>query len=325
MARSRREGSVASAASTIASRRSDAGDADSWLPARSRIVLRKPKGNRRLTSARRLPAPREVLDACGRACRRCAPALVGMAIVGAFGASTALAHNWITSSPRFAISSIEVRGNQQLPAASVAELLPVHLGDNMFASDTRSLERALAASPWVASAEVHRELPRTLVATIVERKAAAVVDLGGLYLVDAEGHPFKRAAVEAGEGDGLPVITGIERLAFRADPDATTKLILSGLTAAETWRLGAPGAIGAAGSRPALAEVSFDVFRGLTVRTREPQLSIFLGPLDDPALASRMALFDSAWASLSLEERARTETMYLDAGLGQATIAFAKN
>lgn len=309
-----------SAASTVASRRPDAGEAEPWIPSRSRIVLRKPKGNRRLASARRLPPPREMIDACGRAIRRCAPALVGMAIVGSFGASAALAHNWITSSPRFAISSIEVRGNHQLARAAVAELLPVHLGDNMFASDTASLERALATSPWISRAEVHRELPRTLVVTITERTAAAVVDLGGLYLVDAEGQPFKRAAVEAGEGDGLPVITGIERLAFRADPAATTKLIRSALAAAATWRSSAP-----AGARPALAEISFDVFRGLTVRTREPALSISLGLLDDPALASRMALFDSAWASLSPEERARTETLYLDAGLGQATIAFAKN
>jgi hypothetical protein len=327
MARSRREGSVVSAASAVVARRSDVAnrsdsvsDGDPWRPARSRIVLRKPKGNRRLASARRLPPPREMIDACGRAIRRCAPALVGLAVVAAFGGAAALSHRWVTTSPRFAITSIEVRGNQQLAAAAVAELLPVHLGDNMFASDTRSLERALSSHPWIASARVHRALPRTIVATVTERTAAALVDLGGLYLVDPEGAPFKRAAVEAGEGDGLPVITGIERLAFRADPAATTRLIRSGLAAIARWRDPA-----SSHSRPAIAEVSFDVFRGLTVHTREPELAVFLGSLDDPSLASRMAMFDSAWASLSPDERARTETMYLDAGLGQATIAFAKN
>lgn len=321
MARSRREGSVVSAASAVSARRPDAaaaGQDDPWHhPARSRIILRKPRGNRRLATARRLPAPREMVDACGRALRRCAPALVGLALVGAFGAAAALSHRWVTSSPRFAIASIDIRGNHALSPDAVAELLPVHLGDNMFASDTRTLERALAAHPWIARAEVHRELPRTLVATITERTAAAVVDLGGLYLVEPSGIPFKRAAVESGEADGLPVITGIERLAFRTDPTATSHLIRAGLDAVATWQ--------ADPERPPVAEIAFDVFRGLTVHTREPEISVLLGALDDPSLGERMAMFDAAWQHLSPEERARTQTMYLDAGLGQATIAFAKN
>ncbi len=270
-----------------------------------------------------MPAAREVIDACGRAVRRCAPALVGLAMVAAFGGTAALSHDWITTSPRFAIGAIEVRGAETLSPAAVAELLPVHPGDNMFAADTRTLERALAAHPWIASVEVHRELPRTLVASITERKAAAVVDLGGLYLIDAAGHPFKRASIEVGEAGevreavGLPVITGIERLAFRSDPVATSRLIRAGLAAIAQWS--------AQPSRPPVAEIRFDVYRGLTLRTAAPAVAVFLGALDDPSLSDRMAMFDAAWQHLSAEERARTETMYLDAGLGQATIAFVKN
>jgi POTRA domain, FtsQ-type/Cell division protein FtsQ len=325
MARSRRESSVVTAASPASSRRSDASGSsadDPWGPARSRIVLRKPRRNRRVTAARLLPPAGEVLDACGRALRRCAPALVGLAMIAAFGGAAALSHRWVTTSTRFAIGAIDVRGTAQLAPAAVAELLPVHLGDNMFAADTRTLERALAAHPWIARAEVHRELPRTLVATITERTAAAVVDLGGLYLVDPSGRPFKRASLggfagEAGEANGLPVITGIERLAFRSDPVATSRLIRAGLAAIDQW--------GQQPSRPPVAEISFDVHRGLTLRTAAPAVAVFLGALDDPSLSDRMAMFDAAWQHLSADERARTETMYLDAGLGQATIAFAKN
>jgi POTRA domain, FtsQ-type len=366
-----------SAASAAAARRSDVASpsAESWAPARSRIVLRKPKGNRRLASARRLPPVHECLDACGRALRRCAPVLVGLAMISAFGAAAALSHNWITTSQRFAIGAIDIRGTRVIDAAEAKALLPVHLGDNMFAADTRTLERALAAHPWVARVEVHRELPRTLVATITERTAAAVVDLGALYLVDPAGKPFKRVSLEPSDADelasaeadaealaadqaaaaspasptaeaaavpapltaalaaassseaaNLPVITGIERLAFRADPVATTRLIRSGLAAIEMWRSGGGADHGRAqADRPAVAEIRFDAHRGLTLRTAEPAVAVFLGALDDPSLAERMALFDAAWSHLSPDERARTETMYLDAGLGQATIAFAKN
>jgi cell division septal protein FtsQ len=187
----------------------------------------------------------------------------------------------------------------------------------MFATDTRSLERALRANPWIATAEVHRELPRTMVATIVEHQPAALVDLGALYLVDASGKPFKRAALEVGEGAEMPVITGIERLAFRANPNATIRLIHASLRAAELWR--------AVASRPAIDELRIDDFGGLALRTHQPALTVHLGALDDLKLAERMRMFEAAWAQLTNDERARTETLYLDAGLTQATIAFAKN
>jgi cell division protein FtsQ len=290
---------------------------DPWRPASSRIVLRKPKGNRRAASRRRLPSAKHAIDCCGRALRRCAPALVGVAMAVAFGGAAKLSHHWVTTSPRFAVEAIEFHGNQIVPSDAITELLPIHLGDNMFAADTHSLERALTRNPWISSAEVHRELPRTIVVTVRERRAVALVDLGALYLVEASGLPFKRAALELGEGDGLPAITGIERLAFRSDPEATSQLIRAALTTIAQW--------GASSRRPALVEINFDTYRGLTVRTQAPSVSVHLGALDDARLPERMRTFETAWANLSPGEQARTESMYLDAGPGQATIAFAKN
>lgn len=306
-----------SATTPVARPADAAGDRDSWRPALSRIVLRKSKGNRRMATARRLPAPRQAIDACGRAVRRLAPAIVGLAVIGVFGATATLSHRWITTSPRFAITTIELQGNRVLSEESLADLLPVHPGDNMFAAATASMERAVARHPWVASAQVHRELPHRLVVSVRERTAAALVELGGLYLVEPSGLPFKRAALDSGEADGLPVISGIERLAFRADPQATSRLIRAGLDALARWRA-VPG-------RPAVAELTFDSYRGLTLRLVSPAVSLHLGALDDPALAERMALFETAWDHLSPDERAATETLYLDAGPGQVTVAFAKN
>jgi cell division protein FtsQ len=290
---------------------------DPWLPAASRIVLRKPKGNRRVEPERQRPTAKQLVASCGRALRRATPVLVGAALVAAFGAAAALSHRWVTSSPRFAIAAITLSGNQGISTESLLAQLPVRPGDNMFAAETSALERALTANPWIASAEVHRELPHTLAITVRERKAVALVDLGGLYLVDASGAPFKRAAVEFGEGQGLPAITGIERLAFRADPAATQSLIRAALTAMARWQ--------ASPRRPPLAELAFDVYRGLTLRTQRPSVAVHLGALDDPALPERMALFEAAWAHLGPDEQSRAEAMFLDGGPGQATIAFAKN
>lgn len=288
-----------------------------WRPEVSRIVLRRPKGNRRVHHAHRLPSAKEMIDGCGRALRKAAPALVGLLALGAFGGAAAGSYHWVTSSPRFAITSIELRGTQTVPREALAELLPVRLGDNIFSAPVARLERALVANPWIASAKVHRELPHRLVVTVQERSAAALVDLGGLYLVEHDGQPFKRAVLDSGEADDLPVISGIERLAFRADPEATARLIRAGLDALARWHDVA--------EHPRATELAFDSHRGITLHLSEPAVALHLGAFDAPELAARMALFQPAWQSLSADERARTRTLYLDAGSGQAIVAFAKD
>src|SRR6185503_20529088 len=94
--------------------------------------------------------------------------------------------------------------------------------------------RELRDNPWIASAEAHRILPHTIVIDIREHVPAAVVQLGGLYLVDAEGHPFKR--VEIDDGAGLPIITGLDRDAYVASPAATAAQIRAAMAALQTWR-----------------------------------------------------------------------------------------
>src|SRR5206468_4217250 len=79
--------------------------------------------------------------------------------------------------------------------------------------------RKVAAHPWVAGVRVDRQLPSVLSIEIVERQAVAVAVLGGLYLVDPAGRPFKRATME--EADGLPVITGLSRDQYTETRDAT--------------------------------------------------------------------------------------------------------
>lgn len=288
-----------------------------WRPEVSRIVLRRPKGNRRVQHSYRLPSAKALLDGCGRAVRKAAPALIGLLVLGAFSGAAAGSYHWVTSSPRFAITAIELEGTQIVSRDTLSELLPVRLGDNIFSAPVARLERALVAHPWIASAKVHRELPHRLVISVQERSAAALVDLGGLYLVEPDGQPFKRAVLESGEADGLPVISGIERLAFRADPEATARLIRAGLDALARWH--------DVSERPRATELTFDGHRGITLHLAEPAVALRLGAFDAPELAARMALFEPAWQSLSADERARTQTLYLDAGSGQAIVAFAKD
>jgi cell division septal protein FtsQ len=261
-----------------------------------------------------MPRPRVIADACGRAARRSIPAVAATAAITIVGSGLWLGYRFITTSERFAITSIEVHGESHLTEDQVRAAMPVRVGDNVFATNLDTVANRLLASPWIASASAHRMLPDTLVVEIREHAAAAIVDLGALYLVDTSGHPFKRAQVEAGDGTGLPVITGLARTAYEADPAGTAALVTGALATLAAWT--------ETPNRPAIGEVHVDAHAQLTLRTYDHATAIQLGPLGAD-LTARMRTFDAAWAELTDAERTRATFIHLDARADQVTVALA--
>ncbi len=268
------------------------------------MVLKK--GNRRRATPlwSRLPRPRQLVDACGRALRRAVPAMVALVGVGAASGGAYEGYHFVTHSPRFAITDIEVRGTHVLAPDEVRARLDFAAGDNIFLAPLARAEQALASEPWIADAHLHRELPHTIVVDVREREPAAVVDLDGLYLADAGGRVFKRAATEHGEGAGLPVVTGLDRAGYAADPAAAAAEIARALTALGAWR--------ASSARPAVGEVHVDRRGGLTFYTYDGAVAIRLGDADGDNLTARMHTFDRAWAALRPDERARARAVHVD-------------
>jgi cell division protein FtsQ len=295
------------------------------VPAASRLAVGGATRNRRRSAplVERLPRPADLADSCGRLVRRAAPALIAAGSAGVLCGAVWLAHHYVTTSSQFAIESIDVRGAARLDADSVRALVAARPGQNVFAVDTSAVEAALAADPWIARAQVRRELPHTLVADVTEEKPAAAVDLDGLYLADDDGRLFKRAIVELGEGSGLPVITGIGREVYAADPDGGAALVRSALDAARAWQ--ATVAVHAA--RPRIGEIHVDSRRGLTLYTRDGAVAIRLGEVDPAQLEARLATFDAAWASLGPDEQRRARAVHLDNRTrpDHVTVAFARN
>jgi cell division septal protein FtsQ len=285
-------------------------------PRASRLTLRPRKNRKRAVALwERVPRPAQVADACGRALRRVLPALVAVA-VGLVLAGTAWAgYRFATHSPRFAITEIAVHGNQHLSADHIRGEIAARPGDNVFATDLGAVVRALRADPWIANASAHRVLPHTIAIEVREHVAAALVDLGGLYLADAQGRPFKHAEIAAGEGQGLPVVTGLTRAAYLADPDATAAQVRGALAALAAWHTGA--------DRPAIGEVHLEPRGGLTLETYAGAVAIHLGPID-AGLPARMQIFDAAWAELDDTERARARAVHLDVRPDHVTVAFAQ-
>jgi len=260
-----------------------------------------------------MPRPAALADACGRALRRSLPALAAIGVLGAIGGTAWAGYHFVTTSPRFAIDELAIHGTHQLSSDHVLGELPIRRGDNVFAADLDRAVAALRADPWIADASARRILPHTIAIDIRERTAAALIELGGLYLVDATGHPFKRAAIGSGEGAGLPAITGVPRAGYLADPDAAAAQVQSALGALAQWRSNP--------ARPAIGEVHLGPHGALALYTYDRATAIELGAPSE--LAARLRTFDAVWAELDDSERARARAIHLDARPDRVTIALS--
>lgn len=198
------------------------------------------------------------------------------------------------------IRALRFQGLSRASAAELAALSPVKAGDNLLSADLEALERAIARHPWVRSAQARRRLPAAVEVRVVEREPAALVDLGGLYLVDREAQVFKRAS--AGDGLDLPLVTGFTRddyLQRRADLEP---LLLGALALVDGY-----GREGLATAWP-VSEVHVDVDEGVTLYVGDEGMQVRLGVGDLPQKLARLRQMLSALRA----EGKRAEVLHLD-------------
>ncbi len=103
-------------------------------------------------------------------------------------ALVALATVIVLRSPILDVDTIEVRGASTLDPQEIRELTGIHRGQPLLLADLDGAEAALRRLPSVASVDVRRDPPGTVVVDLVERQPVAVVSGGGrAVLVDDEG------------------------------------------------------------------------------------------------------------------------------------------
>jgi cell division septal protein FtsQ len=263
--------------------------------------------NRRLKQRRPLRARLPTWRGVGRGVARALPGLTAAAVGVALAGAGAVAVDWALTSPRFALRDVAVTGNLRLPREALLQRAGVSEGENLFRLSTRAIERRLRASPWIVEARVGRRLPDGLEIAVVERQPAAllVIEGAGLYLADAAGRPFKRAATDDGEGAGLVVISGLDRRTVTERPDESEALVRYALAIAARW---------SDGERPPIGELHLDR-RGVTLHTLHGGVAIAIGrpPADaGDTLAAILRRFDAVWAALPPAERALARRINLD-------------
>jgi len=184
--------------------------------------------------------------------RRLAVTVVLLAVAGLAAAVWALVH-----SPLLAVATIDVRGARLTNPATVRAVASSVDGDPLLTVDLGRLAEQVEALPWVDSATVTRQWPRSVRVAIVERVPAAslyqsdgtwsLVDAAGRILQSGPNQPaglvpvvaggavvplggqlegWRRAAVEAAAHLAPALTTGLASVTL--DPEGGIVLALEG-------------------------------------------------------------------------------------------------
>lgn len=288
-------------------------------PARPRRGLLGRRSNRRITVDNR-----SVLlwlgEALGLLARRLLTVLKGLAALGAMAGVVYLGRlgvQHVVASSRFALREIRVGPAEHLGRDEIVAAAGVAPGARLLSLDTDEVAARLARHPWITAARVRRQLPSTLVIEVTERRAAAVAALGGLYLVDGNGHAFKPATLE--EADGLVVVTGLSREQFAGRRDASESAFREALALLDAYQyqdgLAAAGTgvgVGAArgrGMRPALSEIHIDPRSGFSLFFYDGGAEVRLGR---DRIAEKLARLDQILSALGPRGLASLRVVHLD-------------
>ena len=152
---------------------------------------------------------------------------------GAFGV------RWLLTSPRFAVSEVEVRGISRLAADDVLAAAGIRRGTNLWRLDPRAAIAGVESLSAVRRAELIREFPNRVTIVVEERRPFTLVHAGRLHWIDEEGMrvaPESRAVTIP-----LPVISGLTDDEIASASKAPSERVLTGVRLIRTLlRAGSP-------------------------------------------------------------------------------------
>jgi cell division protein FtsQ len=95
--------------------------------------------------------------------------------------------HWALTSPRFAVTAVEVRGASRVPPQRVLEVSGIVHGANLWRINPQHVRARLEELPEIRRADVVRELPNRVSIVVEERRPFTLVHAGRLHWLDEEG------------------------------------------------------------------------------------------------------------------------------------------
>jgi len=116
-------------------------------------------------------------------------------------------YDWVTQTEGLGIRSVTVTGCERLTPEAVRQQAGLGSARNILAVNLTTTRKRLLANPWIADAQVSRDIPDRLRIRIREHTCLAVLDLGRRFLLNDEGRVFKE--LTPGETLDVPVVSGL--------------------------------------------------------------------------------------------------------------------
>ncbi|HEX6436089.1 MAG TPA: FtsQ-type POTRA domain-containing protein [Candidatus Binatia bacterium] len=181
------------------------------------------------------------------------------------GLASVAVRRFIFENPYFAVGEIQVRGSDKVRGNEIISMAGLRHGINLWSIDPAKIEKKVSQHPWVRRVLVRREFPRRVVIEVEERRPKAIVAVGKLYYVDADGVLFKEVA--QGENVGFPMLTGIRTEELGSFDPAVRRRIQDALRLGDLM----------AKDSHALSEIHFDAPDRLVVYTIAHPVAIHMG------------------------------------------------
>jgi len=134
-------------------------------------------------------------------------AAAGLTVLCIISTGFVLMYDLIIQCDYFKAKNLTITGNQMFSDKQIISQADLKKGTNIFSVNLSIVEKRLLAHPWIAEADISRELPSGINIRIKEHNAVAVVDLGRRFLINNKGKIFKEFTT--GDPDVLPVINGL--------------------------------------------------------------------------------------------------------------------
>ena len=172
---------------------------------------------------------------------------------------------FVVESRYFSVREIQVRGGNKVSGNEIVTIAGLSKGMNIWKIDPAGIEQKIAKHPWVRRVLLHREFPGRISIDVEERTPRAIVAIGKLYYVDADGVIFTE--VKAGDKMNYPMLTGLSAEQLSAsDPQLRRRI-------QEAMRLGEL----MAQRSHALSEIHFDRGDQLIVYTAQRAMALRMG------------------------------------------------
>ncbi|MCK9376058.1 MAG: FtsQ-type POTRA domain-containing protein [Syntrophobacterales bacterium] len=187
------------------------------------------------------------------------------------------------------INNIEIEGAKRLSRGVVLQQANITPGISLLSIRPGRVERALAAHPWIAKAEVSRKWPHNLHVRIQERDPIALVQIGEeLYYTDHQGNLFK--PLSPGDPHNFPVITGLKPEQFQHPDGAVPEIVTQAFQLLEVLKKTPPPV-----NLENVSEVHADLERGFTLYANGLGVGLDLGFKD---YSEKLQKFAQLWPVL---------------------------